>query len=140
MENLLSGYYATGESLHAIISPYDGITYGIITALEAAGFEPGTPEWPFISGGDAQILALKNMIAGKQAFSNWRDSRVEASHALDLVEAVLKGTEPEINNTPDFDNGVKVVPTYVVEAAIITVDNYEELLIDSGFYKKEELE
>jgi putative multiple sugar transport system substrate-binding protein len=57
-----------------------------------------------------------------------------------MVDAIVKGGEPEINDTKTYDNGVQVVPSYLCAPVIATVDNYKELLLDSGYYTEADLQ
>ncbi|MDD3572198.1 MAG: sugar ABC transporter substrate-binding protein [Eubacteriales bacterium] len=138
MENILSGFYSDGTILHAVIGPADAFTYAYVSAFESAGFKVGE-NWPITGGQDAEVMAVKNIIAGKTTFTNFRDGYVEATQLLSLVRAVLEGTEPEINDETSFDNGVKIVPAFVCQATIITADNVRSELVDGGYYTAEEL-
>ncbi|MCU6732333.1 sugar-binding protein [Diplocloster agilis] len=138
MENILSGYYSDGTKLDAVIGPADAFTYAYVSAFESAGYKVGE-NWPITGGQDAEVMCVKNILAGKTTFTNYRDGRIESTQLLSLVKAVLEGEEPEINDTARFDNGVKVVPTYVCEATIITKENVQSILVDGGYYTAEEL-
>jgi len=138
MENILSGTYSGGEKVNAVLSPYDGLSYGIASALEGAGYELGA-EWPLITGQDAELMAVKNIISGKQAMTVFKDTRTLAAKCVLMVEAVLKGTEPEINNTETYNNNVLVVPSFLCSPVSVDVNNYQKEVIDAGYYKAEEV-
>ena len=57
-----------------------------------------------------------------------------------MADAILKGEEPEVNDTETYDNGVKVVPSYLLVPVSVDIENYKEELIDTGYYTAEELE
>ena len=57
-----------------------------------------------------------------------------------MVQAVLEGKEPEINDTETYDNGKLVVPSYLCEPVALDADNYKELVVDSGYYTEEEIQ
>ena len=135
-ENYLSGFYAD-EDLDIACSAFDGFSYGIRSALEGAGYTEAN--WPLITGQDAELMATKNIIAGKQTMSIYKDTRLLAEKAVGMVNAVVNGTEPEINDTETYDNGVMVVPSYLCTPLAVDVNNYEELLIDGGYYTAEQL-
>ena len=135
-ENYLSGFYAD-EDLDIACSAFDGFAYGIRSALEAAGYTDAN--WPLITGQDAELMAVKNIISGKQTMSIYKDTRLLAEKAVSMVNAVVNGTEPEINDTETYDNGVLVVPSYLCTPVAVDVNNYEELLIDGGYYTAEQL-
>lgn len=135
-ENYLSGFYAD-EDLDIACSAFDGFAYGIRSALEGAGYTEDN--WPLITGQDAELMAVKNIISGKQTMSIYKDTRLLADKAVGMVNAVLTGTEPEVNDTTTYDNGVMVVPSYLCTPVAVDVNNYEELLVDGGYYTAEDL-
>ncbi len=138
MENILSGTYSGGAKVDGVLSPYDGLSYGIAAALEGAGYTVGEG-WPLITGQDAELMGVKNLISGKQAMTVFKDTRVLASKCVKMVEAVLKGTEPEINDTKTYDNGVLVVPSFLCTPVAVTKDNYVKEVIDAGYYTAEQV-
>lgn len=135
-ENYLSGFYAD-EDLDIACSAFDGFSYGIRSALEGAGYTEAN--WPLITGQDAELMAVKNIISGKQTMSIYKDTRLLAEKCVTMVNAVVTGSEPEINDTETYDNGVLVVPSYLCTPVAVDVNNYEELLVDGGYYTAEEL-
>ncbi len=138
MDNILAAYY-TDRDVDAVLSPYDGLSIGILSALKSVGY--GTSkELPIVTGQDAEIPSVKSILAGEQAQTVFKDTRVLAARAADMVDAVLKGEEPEINDTTTYDNNVKVVPSYLEEPVSVDIDNWEEALIDTGYYTKDQLD
>jgi putative multiple sugar transport system substrate-binding protein len=137
MDNLLSAHYTT-EKVDAVLSPYDGISIGIISSLKGVGY--GKEDMPIITGQDAELASVKSIIAGEQTQTVFKDTRELAKKAVTMAEAVLKGKEAEVNDTETYDNGVKVVPSYLLEPVSVDISNYEEVLIDSGYYTKEDLQ
>ena len=135
MEDILVGNYADGSIVNGVLSPYDGLSRGIIAALTDAGYT----DLPTIVGQDAEVLSVKAMLAGEQYSTIFKDTRELAKVAAGMAVAILNGTEPEINDTTTYDNGVKVVPSYLLTPYIVTVDNYKELLIDSGYIAEADL-
>lgn len=134
MENLLSTHY-TDEEVDAILSPYDGISIGIISALKNIGYK----ELPVITGQDAELASVKSIVAGEQTATIFKDTRELAKKAVEMVSAVLEGKDAEVNDTETYDNGKKVVPSYLLEPVLVDKDNYKEVLIDSGYYKEDEI-
>lgn len=142
MEDLLTSTYDGGSGkLDGVLSPYDGISRGIITALQNAGYgdtiESGLP---VISGQDAEIASVKLINDGVQYATIFKDTRKLAAQAVQAAEAFAAGEEPEANDTETYDNGVKVVPSYLLESDIVVADNIQELLIDSGYWTEEEVQ
>ncbi len=135
MENILT---IIGDTkLDGVLSPYDGLSIGIISALTSGGYS--TDALPVITGQDAEVGSVQSIIAGEQYSTIFKDTRLLAEQAVAMVDSVLHGEEPEVNDTESYDNGEKVVPSYLLESTIVTVDNYEEVLIDSGYYTEDDL-
>lgn len=139
MEDILASQYSDGSKVNAVLSPYDGISRGIISALTDAGYAVGT-DFPIISGQDAELDSVKAINAGEQYATIFKDTRDLAAEATKMTIAVLNGEEPEVNNTTDYDNGVKVVPSYLLQPVIVTKDNITEALVDSGYWTQEEID
>lgn len=135
-ENYLTGFYAE-EDLDIACSAFDGFSYGIKAALEGAGYTE--ENWPIVTGQDAEVMAVKNIISGTQTQTIFKDTGLLAEKCVIMVQAVLEGTEPEINDETTYDNGVKIVPSYLCEPVSLDKDNYKELVIDSGYYKEADL-
>ena len=138
MENILTSTYSDGSTVNAVLSPYDGLSRGIISALTDAGYSVGEG-WPIISGQDAELDSVKAINSGEQYATIFKDTRELATVAVDMASAILNGEEPEVNNTEDYDNGVKVVPSFLLESAIVVKDNITEILVDSGYWTEEEI-
>jgi len=139
MENILTSSYSDGSVVNGILSPYDGISRGIISALEGSGYSLGDA-WPAISGQDAELDSVKAIVAGEQYATIFKDTRKLAEVAVSMTLALLNGDEPEINNTTDYDNGVKVVDSYLLDSAIVVKDNITEQLVDSGYWTQAEID
>jgi len=137
MEDILVSSYADGSKVHGVLSPYDGLSRGIIAALVDAGYT--ADDLPTITGQDAEVLSVKSMLAGEQYSTIFKDTRELAKVASAMAIAILNGTEPEVNDTTTYDNGVKVVPSFLLTPYIVTVDNYQQLLIDSGYIAEADL-
>jgi putative multiple sugar transport system substrate-binding protein len=139
MENILTSTYSDGSVVNGVLSPYDGISRGIISALEGSGYSLGDT-WPAISGQDAELDSVKAIVAGEQYATIFKDTRKLAEVAVSMTLALLNGDEPEINNTTDYDNGVKVVDSYLLDSAIVVKDNITEQLVDSGYWTQAEID
>ena len=135
-EDLLTGYYAD-EELDIVAAAYDGLSYGCMAALEGAGYTDAN--WPMITGQDAELMATKHIISGKQTMSIAKDTRILAEKCVTMVQAVLEGAEPEINDTTTYNNNVIVVPSYLCTPVAVDKNNYKEVLVDTGYYTEEQL-
>ncbi|WP_053217905.1 multiple monosaccharide ABC transporter substrate-binding protein [Virgibacillus senegalensis] len=138
MDNILSAHYSD-KNLDAVYSPYDGISIGVISSLKAVGYGTDNQPLPVITGQDAESASIKSIIAGEQTQTIFKDTRILAEKAVSMADAVLKGEEPEVNDTETYDNGKKVVPSYLVEPVSVDASNYEEELIETGYYTEEDL-
>ncbi|WP_449619716.1 multiple monosaccharide ABC transporter substrate-binding protein [Robertmurraya sp. Marseille-Q9965] len=138
MDNLLSSNYTT-ENVDAVLSPYDGISIGILSSLKGVGYGSGDKPLPIVTGQDAELASVKSIIAGEQTQTVFKDTRELAKKAVEMAEAVLKGEEAEVNDTETYDNEVKVVPSYLLEPVSVDITNYKEVLIDSGYYTEDQL-
>jgi putative multiple sugar transport system substrate-binding protein len=138
MENILTSTYSDGSKVNAVLSPYDGLSRGIISALTDAGYSVG-PDWPIISGQDAEVDSVKAILSGEQYATIFKDTRELAKVAAAMAIAVLGGEDPEINDTETYDNGVKVVPSYLLQPVQVTKDNVKEALVDTGYWTAAEI-
>jgi putative multiple sugar transport system substrate-binding protein len=134
MDNLLSTFY-TDEEVDAVLSPNDGLAIGIISALKNIGYS----ELPVITGQDAELQSLKAIIAGDQSMTVFKDTRLLAEKVVEMVSAVIEGKEAEVNDTETYDNGVKVIPSYLLEPISVDVNNYEEVILGSGYYTEDQI-
>jgi putative multiple sugar transport system substrate-binding protein len=141
MEDLLTSTYSGGTELHGVLSPYDGLSRGIITALQGVGLGPTIEEGlPVVTGQDAEIASVKLVQDGVQQSTIFKDTRLLADQAVIAAQAYLEGNEPEANDTETYDNGVKVVPSYLLDVVTIYADNIESELVESGYWTQEEID
>ena len=138
MDNLLSAHY-TDKQVHGVLSPYDGLSIGILSSLKGVGYGSGDMKMPIVTGQDAEVPSVKSMLAGEQYSTVFKDTRSLAGVTVGMVDALLKGSEPEINDTSTYDNGVKVVPSYLLEPVSVDLSNWEEILIGSGYYTMDQI-
>lgn len=138
MDNLLSANY-TDAKVDAVLSPYDGLSIGIISSLKGVGYGSADQPLPVVTGQDSEIPSIKSIIAGEQYSSIFKDTRDLAKVTVAMVDAVMTGKEPEVNDTKTYDNGVKVVPSYLLKPVAVTKENYKQVLVDSGYYKEDQL-
>ncbi len=139
MENILSKAYSDGETVDAVLSPYDGISRGVIQALKGVGYGSGDLPLPVITGQDAETASIKSMIAGEQTQTVFKDTRDLAAVVVNMIKAIQNGEDAEVNDEETYDNGEKVVPSYLVEPVSVDINNYEEVLIDSEYYSEDDL-
>ncbi|OLT52471.1 multiple monosaccharide ABC transporter substrate-binding protein [Cellulosimicrobium sp. CUA-896] len=141
MEDLLTSTYSGGTELHGVLSPFDGISRGIITALQGVGMGPTLEEGlPVVTGQDAEIASVKLIADGVQSSTIFKDTRKLADQAVVAAQAYVEGEEPEANDTETYDNGVKVVPSYLLEVDTVFAEDIAPLLVESGYYTQDEVD
>ncbi|WP_030158352.1 sugar-binding protein [Glycomyces sp. NRRL B-16210] len=133
MAELLDEHYGE-RRLHAVLSPYDGISRGVVEALADAGYEPGSDDFPVVTGQDAEPLSLKAIQEGTgQSETVFKDTRQLAEVAANMVKSIVDGGTPDVNDLGSYDNGFKFVPAYLLPPIDVTVENYVEEVVDSGY-------
>ncbi|MES2196198.1 MAG: multiple monosaccharide ABC transporter substrate-binding protein [Pseudomonadota bacterium] len=135
MDNLLSAFYGR-KRVDAVLSPYDGLSIGIISSLRGVGYGSAGQPMPVISGQDAEVPSIKAMLRGEQYSTIFKDTRDLARVTADMVDAVLGGKQVTVNDTRTYNNGVKVVPSYLLKPVVVDKSNWEKTLVDSGYYKR----
>ncbi|GGL10136.1 multiple monosaccharide ABC transporter substrate-binding protein [Mangrovihabitans endophyticus] len=140
MENLLTSTYRGGVTVDGVLSPYDGLSIGILSALKSNGYGTSGQPYPIVTGQDAEEASVKSIIAGEQYSTIFKDTRELAKTTVGMADAVLNGKKPQTNNTTDYDNGVKVVPSMLLDSVIVDKSNYQKVLIDSGYYTQAQLQ
>jgi putative multiple sugar transport system substrate-binding protein len=128
------------QQLHGALSPYDGLSIGILSSVKGVGYGAADLAMPCVTGQDAEVPSVKSIIAGEQHSTVFKDTRELARVTVGMVDALLQGGEPEINDTETYDNGVKVVPRYLLVPVPVDASNYEETLVGSGYYTADELQ
>src|SRR5215470_7034581 len=123
MDNLLSAFYGK-KRVDAVLSPYDGLSIGIISSLRGVGYGSAEQSMPIISGQDAEVASIKAMLRGEQYSSIFKDTRDLARVTADMVDAVLAGKQVPVNDTKTYNNGVKVVPSYLLKPVVVYRNNW----------------
>ncbi|WDZ75650.1 sugar ABC transporter substrate-binding protein [Ensifer adhaerens] len=138
MENLLSSNY-TDAKVDGVLSPYDGLSIGIISALKGVGYGSGDMAMPVVTGQDAELPSVKSILAGEQYSSIFKDTRELAKVTVGMVNAIMEGKEPEVNDTKTYENGVKVVPSYLLKPVAVDKSNVKDVLVSSGYYTEDQI-
>ena len=133
---IIASNYSDGTTLNAVLASNDSTALGVANSL-AANY---TGEYPLLTGQDCDIASVKNILAGKQSMSIFKDTRTLASKVVEMVDAIMKGGEAPINDTETYDNGTGIIPSFLCEPVFADINNYKELLIDSGYYAESDLQ
>ncbi|MCW5222388.1 multiple monosaccharide ABC transporter substrate-binding protein [Verminephrobacter aporrectodeae] len=138
MDNLLSAYYGK-DKLHAVLSPNDTLATGILSSLKGLGYCTAQQACPVVSGQDADLPSVKSIIKGEQHSTVFKDTRALARVTADMVDALLSGKQPEVNDTKTYNNGVKIVPSYLLKPVVVDASNWNAVLVGSGYYKESQI-
>lgn len=121
INELMEKYY-TDAPLQVVLSPNDDIAGVILGEMEKAG-----KPYPIISGLDGDPAAFERIKQGKQTFTIAKDPDVLTAKCVRMIKAVVEGTQPDINDVTNYNNGVKVVPSYLCTPMIIDKTNVNSL-------------
>ena len=138
MAKLLSAYYAK-DKVHAVLAPYDGLSRGILSSLKDIGYCTPQQPCPFVSGQDAEVPSVKSIIRGEQYSTVFKDTRELAKVTAKMVDSILSGKEPETNDIKTYNNGSKIIPSYLLKPVLVDRSNYKAVLVDSGYVTEEKL-
>lgn len=138
MDNLLSAFYGK-DKVHAVLSPYDGLSIGILSSLKGVGYCTAQQPCPIVSGQDAEIPSVKSILRNEQYSTIFKDTRELAKVTVGMIDAMMGGKAPEINDTKTYNNGVKVVPSYLLKPVPVDASNWKQVLVDSGYYKETQI-
>ncbi|MBR3340702.1 MAG: sugar-binding protein [Clostridiales bacterium] len=134
-ENIIAAYYPMGSIIDAWLCSNDSTALGVTNALAARYYGP----YPVVTGQDCDIANVKNIIKGKQAMSVFKDTRTLASQTVKMAEQILEGQDVDVNDTSTYNNGAKLVPSYLCDPIFVDANNYRTILIDSGYYTEDML-
>lgn len=138
MDNILSANY-TQKHVNGVLSPYDGLSIGVLSSLKGVGYGSGDLKMPIVTGQDSELQSVKSIIAGEQYSTIFKDTRELAKVTVAMVDAMMKGKDPVVNDVKTYNNGVKVVPSYLLDPVEVDKSNYEKILVGSGYYKADQL-
>jgi putative multiple sugar transport system substrate-binding protein len=138
MDNLLSAYY-TKDRVDAVLSPYDGLSIGIISSLKGVGYGSPQQPMPVVTGQDAEIPSVKSILKKEQTATVFKDTRELAKVTVNMVDAMMASKPVEVNDTKTYNNGVKVVPSYLLKPVSVDASNWKVVLVDSGYYKESQI-
>lgn len=129
MESILDSTYAHGEKLDAVLSPYDGITQGVINAIQTKrpDMQPGTDSWPVLTGQDAMEIAIANIAKDLQGQTVFKDVNKLGDAVYDMVLEIAEGKKVSGLNG-SFNNGVIDVQSKLLDPVTITKENLTDLV------------
>jgi len=139
MDNLITSTYSKGAKLDVVLSPNDSLAIGIVASLKNAGYGSADKAYPVLTGQDCDKPNVKAMIADQQSMSIFKDTRTLATKVVEMVSALVSGKTADVNDTKTYDNGSKVVPSFLCDPVYADKSNYQKILVDSGYYKADDL-
>jgi len=138
MDNLLSAFYSD-KTLDVVLSPNDSLAQGIVASLKAAGYGTSAKPYPVLTGQDCDKINVGQMLRGEQSMSIFKDTRTLADRVVSMVKEIAEGKTVTVNNTDEYNNNVKTVPSYLCDPVFADASNYKKILIDSGYYKESDI-
>ena len=138
MENILTKSYATRD-VHGVLAPYDGLSRGIIAALKGSGYGTGGKKLPIVTGQDAELESVKSILAGEQYSTIFKNTRDLAASTVKMIGEIAEKKTVTTNDTKTYDNGVKVVPTQLLEPVPCDKSNIKQILLDAKYYTEDQL-
>ncbi len=138
MDTRLNSFYAGGKKVNIVMSPNDSLALGIEQSLESKGYKPG-PDYPVITGQDCDKANSKNILADKQSMCVFKDTRALGDQVAKMVDQIVKGSTVDVNDTKTYNNGVKVVPSYLLVPIVVTKDKVKSALVDTGYYQASDI-
>jgi ABC-type xylose transport system, periplasmic component len=138
MDDILTSKY-TDAKIDAVLSPYDGISIGVLSSLKSVGYGTAKKPMPIVTGQDAEKPSVKSIIAKEQTQTVFKDTRTLAKRAADMVDSVLAGKAAEVNDTKTYNNGNHIIPSYLCEPVSVDISNIKQALVDTGYYKASDI-
>ncbi len=138
MEDILTKSY-TRDTVQGVLSPYDGLSLGIIAALKSNGYGGGGKPLPVVTGQDAELQSVRSIVEGEQYSTVFKDTRELAAVTVDMIKAIGADEKPKVNDTKTYDNGSKVVPSFLLDPVSVTKADVAKVLVDSGYYTNDEV-
>ena len=134
MDKLLSMYYKT-KRLDAVLAPNDSIAIEVIASLKRFGYGTEGKELPVVTGQDADLGSVRSIVKGEQASTIFKDTRALADVAAKMADALMQNKPMPVNDTKTYNNGVKVLNSYLLKPVLVDKSNWSKILVDSGYYK-----
>jgi putative multiple sugar transport system substrate-binding protein len=138
MENILTKSYASSD-VNGVLAPYDGISRGIIAALKGSGYGSGGKALPVVTGQDAELDSVKSILAGEQYSTIFKDTSELAKATVKMIQEITSGGTVTTNDSKTYDNGIKVVPTMLLQPVPCDKSNCKKILLDAKYYTDAQL-
>lgn len=121
MDSLLTSTYSGGKTLDGVLSPNDTLARAILTSVKGAG-----KPLPVVTGQDSEAESVKSIMAYEQYSTINKDTRKLVADTIKMIKSLQSGGTPQVNDSKSYNNGVKVVPSYLLPPVIVTKANAAE--------------
>lgn len=138
--NLLLNAYYVNDKLDVVLCANDSTALGVESSLKENGYGSADKPMPVITGQDADKHNVAAIIKGDQSMTVFKDTRILAEQVVKMIDAIVAGKEPETNDIGNYNNGMKVVPSFLIRPQIVDKSNYKAVLLDSGYYTEKEID
>ncbi|GAA0592491.1 sugar-binding protein [Kribbella sandramycini] len=121
MDSLLTSTYTGSKTLDGVLSPNDTLARAILTSIKGAG-----KPTPIVTGQDSEVESVKSIMAGQQYSTINKDTRKLVAETINMVKTLQTGGTPQVNDTETYNNGTKVIPSFLLPPVIVTKANAAE--------------
>ncbi|MDZ7919336.1 multiple monosaccharide ABC transporter substrate-binding protein [Rhodoferax sp.] len=134
LDKLMTAFYKT-KRLDAILAPNDGISLELLATLKRLGYGSQGKEFPVVTGQDADLNSVRSIIKSEQSSTIFKDTRALADVAVNMADALMQNKPIPVNDTKTYNNGVKLVNSFLLKPVLVDKSNWSKILVDSGYYK-----
>jgi len=139
MENILTKSYSSTD-VQGVLAPFDGLSRGIIAALKGNGYGSGAKKLPVVTGQDAEVESVRSILAGQQYSSVFKDTSKLAAASVTMIKQIAEKKAVATNDTTSYNNGIKVVPTMLLQPVLIDKSNAKKTLLDAKYLTAAEMQ
>ena len=115
-------------NIDGVLAANDGLAGAAIAILEKNGVNGKVP----VTGQDATVQGLQDILAGDQCMTVYKSAKKEAGALAELAIALANGEEGETNGTSQDTEANREVPSVLLDPVSITKDNVKEVIDDGG--------
>lgn len=117
----------------AVVAANDGTAGGVVHALAGRGMAGRVP----VSGQDADLAALRRIVAGTQSMTIFKPIHVLARMGAEIAVALARGERPQATGV--INNGTADVPAILIEPVTVDRENLRETVVKAGFQREEDI-
>ena len=140
MEDLLTSTYGGGAKVHGVLSPYDGLSIGILSALKSNGYGTAGQPYPIVTGQDAEVASVKSIIAGEQFSTDLQGHPPARRRHREDGRRRAQGRQARGQQHHRLRQRHQGRAVVLLQPVIVYKDNYQKVLVDSGYYTADQLQ